>query len=105
MLGIVVLALVSGLLIGCIGIGGVLLVPALTFLNVDVHQAIGASRVVLSLTQMRHGALLSTIDFTEFGFVVRAGSSTPLTNARLRQCCFLFRNSHREYEERLFWQC
>jgi uncharacterized membrane protein YfcA len=43
MLAVVVLALVSGLLIGCIGIGGVLLVPALTFLNVDVHQAIGAS--------------------------------------------------------------
>jgi uncharacterized protein len=43
MLGIVVLALVPGLLIGCIGIGGVLLVPALTFLNIDVHQAIGAS--------------------------------------------------------------
>ena len=43
MLAIVVLALVSGLLIGCIGIGGVLLVPGLTFLNVDVHQAIGAS--------------------------------------------------------------
>jgi hypothetical protein len=43
MLAIVLLALVSGLLIGCIGIGGVLLVPGLTFLNVDVHQAISAS--------------------------------------------------------------
>jgi uncharacterized membrane protein YfcA len=43
MFGIVALALVSGLLIGCIGIGGVLLVPGLSFLNIDVHQAIGAS--------------------------------------------------------------
>jgi uncharacterized protein len=43
MLGIIALALVSGLLIGCIGIGGVLLVPTLSLLDIDVHQAIGAS--------------------------------------------------------------
>jgi hypothetical protein len=48
---------------------------------------------------------LPPFDFSEFGFVVRAGSSTPLTDARLRQCCFLFRSSHGDYEERLFWQC
>jgi uncharacterized membrane protein YfcA len=43
MLGIIALALVSGILIGCIGIGGVLLVPTLSLLDIDVHQAIGAS--------------------------------------------------------------
>jgi len=39
----ILLALVSGLLIGCIGIGGVLLVPGLTFAGIDVHAAIAAS--------------------------------------------------------------
>lgn len=43
MVAIATLALVSGLLIGCIGIGGVLLVPCLSLAGVDVHQAIGAS--------------------------------------------------------------
>jgi uncharacterized membrane protein YfcA len=43
MIAVVALALVSGLLIGCIGIGGVLLVPVLSFLGTDVHAAIAAS--------------------------------------------------------------
>jgi uncharacterized membrane protein YfcA len=43
MIGVAALALVSGLLIGCIGIGGVLLVPCLSLAGVDVHAAIGAS--------------------------------------------------------------
>jgi uncharacterized membrane protein YfcA len=43
MVGIAALALVSGVLIGCIGIGGVLLVPCLSLAGIDVHQAIGAS--------------------------------------------------------------
>ena len=43
MIGVATLALVSGLLIGCIGIGGVLLVPCLSLAGVDVHAAIGAS--------------------------------------------------------------
>ena len=43
MIGILALALVSGLLIGCIGIGGVLLVPVLSLAGTDVHAAIGAS--------------------------------------------------------------
>ena len=43
MIGFVALALVSGLLIGCVGIGGVLLVPVLTLAGVDVHAAIAAS--------------------------------------------------------------
>jgi uncharacterized membrane protein YfcA len=43
MIAIAILALVSGVLIGCIGIGGVLLVPCLTLAGVDVHAAIGAS--------------------------------------------------------------
>lgn len=43
MIGILALALVSGLLIGCIGIGGVLLVPVLTFAGIEVHEAIAAS--------------------------------------------------------------
>src|SRR5215471_16702318 len=42
-IGILALALVSGLLIGCIGIGGVLLVPVLALGGVDVHAAIAAS--------------------------------------------------------------
>jgi uncharacterized protein len=37
------LAFISGLLIGCIGIGGVFLVPCLSLAGVDVHAAIGAS--------------------------------------------------------------
>jgi uncharacterized membrane protein YfcA len=40
---ILALSLVSGLLIGCIGIGGVLLVPILTLAGTDVHEAIAAS--------------------------------------------------------------
>ncbi len=43
MIGIIALALVSGTLIGCIGIGGVLLVPILSLMGVDVHVAIAAS--------------------------------------------------------------
>jgi uncharacterized protein len=43
MINIGALALVSGLLIGCVGIGGVLLVPGLDLLGVDIHQAIAAS--------------------------------------------------------------
>jgi uncharacterized membrane protein YfcA len=43
MIGIAILALVSGVLIGCIGIGGVLLVPCLSLAGIDVHVAIGAS--------------------------------------------------------------
>ncbi len=43
MIGIAILALVSGVLIGCIGIGGVLLVPCLSLVGIDVHKAIGAS--------------------------------------------------------------
>ena len=40
---IAALALISGILIGCIGIGGVFLVPCLSLAGVDVHAAIGAS--------------------------------------------------------------
>jgi len=43
MIGMAGLALVSGLLIGCIGVGGVLLVPILALAGTDVHEAIGAS--------------------------------------------------------------
>jgi uncharacterized membrane protein YfcA len=43
MIATLALALVSGLLIGCIGVGGVLLVPGLSLMGVDVHAAIGAS--------------------------------------------------------------
>src|SRR3974377_2038465 len=43
MVAILILALVSGALIGCIGIGGVLLVPCLSLAGIDVHEAIGAS--------------------------------------------------------------
>jgi uncharacterized protein len=40
---VLALALVSGVLIGCIGIGGVLLVPCLSLAGVPVHDAIAAS--------------------------------------------------------------
>ena len=43
MIGILALALVSGLLIGCVGIGGVLLVPVLSLIGIEVHAAIAAS--------------------------------------------------------------
>ena len=43
MLATIALSLASGLLIGCIGIGGVLLVPCLSLAGIDVHAAIGAS--------------------------------------------------------------
>jgi uncharacterized membrane protein YfcA len=43
MVVIIGLSLVSGLLIGCIGIGGVLLVPCLSLAGIDVREAIGAS--------------------------------------------------------------
>jgi uncharacterized membrane protein YfcA len=42
-LAILALALVAGVLIGCVGIGGVLLVPSLSLGGVSVHAAIGAS--------------------------------------------------------------
>jgi uncharacterized membrane protein YfcA len=42
--GILTIALVAGTLIGCIGIGGVLLVPALVYLaHVPIHSAIAAA--------------------------------------------------------------
>lgn len=42
--GVVALALASGLLIGCVGIGGVILVPALTYLGgIAIHTAIPAA--------------------------------------------------------------
>jgi hypothetical protein len=43
MIGVAVLAAVAGVLIGCIGVGGVLLVPGLSLLGIDVHAAIAAS--------------------------------------------------------------
>jgi uncharacterized protein len=43
MVVIVALSLVSGLLIGCIGIGGVLLVPCLSLAGIEVREAIAAS--------------------------------------------------------------
>jgi uncharacterized protein len=43
MVNIAVLAIVSGTLIGSVGIGGVLLVPCLTFAGVDVHVALAGA--------------------------------------------------------------
>lgn len=44
LLGIGVLGLISGVMIGCIGIGGVILVPALAYLmGVPIHAAIAAA--------------------------------------------------------------
>ena len=48
---IVLLGLVSGLMIGCIGIGGVILVPALVFLaNVPIHLSIPAAMMAYILS-------------------------------------------------------
>ena len=42
-LTIAAFGLASGLLIGCVGIGGVILVPALTYVcGIEIHRAIGA---------------------------------------------------------------
>ena len=38
-----ILALVAGFFIGCVGIGGVLLVPGLSFGGIEIHDAIAAS--------------------------------------------------------------
>ena len=43
MISVVALSFVSGLLIGCVGIGGVILVPCLSMAGVSVHAAIAAS--------------------------------------------------------------
>jgi uncharacterized membrane protein YfcA len=43
MIVLVAISLLASVLIGCTGIGGVLLVPCLTLAGVDVHKAIGAS--------------------------------------------------------------
>ena len=37
---------------------------------------------------MGHGALLATIDFTELGFAVRTGSSTPLPDGCVNAASF-----------------
>lgn len=48
---IIVLGLISGLLIGCIGIGGVILVPALHYLGgIPIHVAIGAAMMAYLIT-------------------------------------------------------
>lgn len=40
---ILVLAVVAGFFVGCVGIGGVLLVPGLNFGGIEIHDAIAAS--------------------------------------------------------------
>ncbi len=64
-LTLVLICLLSGLLIGSVGIGGVLLVPALTYLaNIPVHQAIPAcmfsylaTGAIGALVYSRHGSI------------------------------------------------
>ncbi|HTS93172.1 MAG TPA: sulfite exporter TauE/SafE family protein [Stellaceae bacterium] len=43
MIAVASVALFSGLLIGSIGIGGVVLVPALTLMGIEIHEAVAAS--------------------------------------------------------------
>jgi hypothetical protein len=64
MLGIAALALISRVLIGCIGVGGVLLVPCLSLAGIDVHAAIAASMfsfifsgAIGVLLYARHGSI------------------------------------------------
>lgn len=65
LLGVLLLAAIAGLLIGCVGIGGVILVPALSFIGgVPVHTAIPAavaaylvSGLVGSITYYRAGSV------------------------------------------------
>lgn len=62
---LVLISLLAGLLIGAIGIGGVLLVPALTYIvGIDVHQAIPAcllsflaTGIVGAIVFARHGSI------------------------------------------------
>ena len=42
-LSILALAVIAGFFVGCVGIGGVLLVPGLSFGGVEIHDAIAAS--------------------------------------------------------------
>lgn len=64
-LTLVLICLVAGLLIGAIGIGGVLLVPALTYIAaIDVHQAIPAcmlsflaTGIIGAIVFARHGSI------------------------------------------------
>jgi uncharacterized membrane protein YfcA len=59
MLGIGVLGILSGVLIGCIGIGGVILVPALGYLaGVPIHVAIAAAMVAFLVS-----GLIGTLAF------------------------------------------
>ena len=62
---LVLICLIAGLLIGAIGIGGVLLVPALTYIvGIDVHQAIPAcmlsflaTGIIGAIVFARHGSI------------------------------------------------
>ena len=62
---VVLICLIAGLLIGAVGIGGVLLVPALTYVvGIDVHQAIPAcmlsflaTGIIGAIVFARHGSI------------------------------------------------
>jgi uncharacterized protein len=59
LVGIAILGTISGLMIGCIGIGGVILVPALVFLaGIAIHMAIPAAMFAYILS-----GLVATIVF------------------------------------------
>lgn len=88
MISIVVLSLVSGLLIGCVGIGGVILVPCLTMLGVDVHVAIAASLFSFTFSGVIGVWLYAregSVEWAEAGWLGAAAMPGALAGAFLAQ--------------------
>ena len=70
-----VCALIVGVLIGTVGIGGVLLAPALTFLaGVDVHEAMGTSMCAFVLTGVAGTASYARRGTLDWGTGARLGA-------------------------------
>ena len=69
---IIGVGLVAGLLIGSIGIGGVIVVPALTYIaDVDIHHAVAAALMGFCVS-----GLIGTIRFRQFGIIDWSSGST-----------------------------
>ena len=83
------LGLISGLLIGCVGIGGVIVVPVLSLIGVPVHTAIGSgmfsfffSGVIAAWVYAREGSIAwAPAAWLSAGAVPGAVGGTVLANA------------------------
>jgi uncharacterized protein len=83
---VVVLALVSGVLIGCIGVGGVLLVPLLSLLDVPVHSAVAAGMVAFIASGAIgtwHYARRGSIDWPSAAWLCLAAAPAAFLSAAL----------------------